>query len=102
MEFSLNALLLPCVILAIVLVVLLTEIIKKVDKKNRLKGKRVFIPLTLSCVFSFLLAFGEFFVYKQAPFYGAVMFTLSVTFYETILKKFDLEKKDETVDKTST
>ncbi len=96
MNFTLTDLLLPCVLLAIVLVVFLTEILKKADKKNILKGKKVFFPLTLSLVFSGLLALGKFYTLLQAPFYAAVIFTLSVTFFETILKKFNLEKSNET------
>lgn len=98
MDISLSGLLLPCVLLAIVVLVFLTEIIKKLDYKNKLKGKMVFVPLVLSLLFSLALAFGDFYSYKQAPFYAAVVFSISVTFYEAILKKFNVDKVDE--DKT--
>lgn len=75
------------VIVAIILTVLLTEIVKKADKKDRLKGYRIYAPAVLSGVESAALAFGEFFAWKQTPFYWAVIFAVSVFGYEAIYRK---------------
>ncbi len=95
-------LLLPCVIVAIIFVVLLTEQIKKLDKNNKLRGKKVFIPLLLSCLFSLALGIGDFFPLKQVFFYGAAIFTVSVTYYETILKKTKLDNNHDDLAKENT
>lgn len=88
MTFDLSTFLLPCVITAIILVVIGTEMIKKQDKDNKLKGYRIYIPLSLSAAASSILAFGQFYSWRQAPFYWAVIFGVSVFGYEGILKKF--------------
>ena len=75
------------VIVAIILTVLLTEIVKKADKKDKLKGYRIYIPALLSGLESAALAFGEFFTWKQTPFYWAVIFAVSVFGYEAIYRK---------------
>lgn len=76
------------VTVAIILTVLLTEIIKTADTKDRLKGYRIYVPAVLSGVESVVLAFGEFFTWKQTPFYWAVIFAVSVFGYEAIYRKF--------------
>jgi hypothetical protein len=73
--------------IAVVLVVILTEIVKNLDKKNRLKGCRVYIPLVLSLGAAGLLRIGNFFVPEQMWFWWAVIFGFSVLFFEAILKK---------------
>ena len=75
------------VVIAIALVVILTELIKKIDKKDRLKGYRVYIPAFLSLGTVFLLKIGNFFVSGQIWFWWAVIFGFSVFFFEAILKK---------------
>ena len=75
------------VIAAIILTVLLSEIIKSADMKDRLKGYRIYIPALLSGIESALLAFGEFFTWRQTPFYWAVIFAVSVFGYEAIFRK---------------
>ena len=81
--------LLPVIVtIAIVLLVVLTELIKKLDKKNILKGYRVWIPALLSGGIAWLLHFGNFFPEsKQVWFWWAVIFAIPVFAYEAILKK---------------
>ena len=87
MSFDLSKLLPAAVIVAIIITVVLTEIIKKADKKDKLKGYRIYIPAILSGFESAVLAFGEFFIWKQVPFYWAVIFAVSVFDYEAIYRK---------------
>jgi hypothetical protein len=53
------------VLIAVVLVVMFTKLIKRLDKKDRLKGYRVYIPLVLSFGAAGLLRIGNFFVSEQ-------------------------------------
>lgn len=87
MSADLQQFLPAAVIVAIILTVLLTEIIKKADKKDKLKGYRIYVPALLSGLESAALAFGEFFIWKQTPFYWAVIFAVSVFGYEAIYRK---------------
>lgn len=87
MSIDLNKLLPAAVIVAIILTVIFTEIIKKADKKDKLKGYRIYVPAILSGLESAVLAFGEFFIWKQVPFYWAVIFAVSVFGYEAIYRK---------------
>lgn len=87
MSVDLNKLLPAAVIVAIILTVIFTEIIKKADKKDKLKGYRIYVPAILSGIESAVLAYGEFFTWKQAPFYWAVIFAVSVFGYEAIYRK---------------
>lgn len=87
MNVDLTQFLPAAVMVAIILTVILTEIIKKADKKDRLKGYRIYIPAVLSGAESALLAFGDFFIWKQVPFYWAVIFAVSVFGYEAIYRK---------------
>ncbi len=87
MSVDLNKLLPAAVIVAIILTVIFTEIIKKTDKKDKLKGYRIYVPAILSGIESAVLAFGEFFTWKQAPFYCAVIFAVSIFGYEAIYRK---------------
>jgi hypothetical protein len=75
------------IILAIGLVVVLTEIVKRLDKKDILKGYRVYLPLALSFGAAGLLRIGNFFVPEQMWFWWAVIFGFSVFAFEAILKK---------------
>ena len=87
MSIDLNKLLPAAVMVAIILTVILTEIIKKADKKDRFKGYRIYILAVLSGAESAILAFGDFFIWKQVPFYWAVIFAVSVFGYEAIYRK---------------
>ena len=74
-------------ILAVAMVVILTELFKKLDRKNRLKGYRVYVPLVLSFGVSWLLRIGAFFPAEQYWFWALAVFAVSVFFFEAILKK---------------
>jgi hypothetical protein len=75
------------IVIAIALVVVFTELVKRLDKKDRLKGYRVYVPLVLSLGAAFLLKIGNFFVSAQMWFWWAVIFGFSVFAYEAILNK---------------
>ena len=87
MDVDLAKFLPAAVIVAIIMTVLLTEIIKKIDTKDKLKGYRIYIPALLSGIEAAILAFGEFFTWRQTPFYWAVIFAVSVFGYEAIYRK---------------
>lgn len=87
MSVDLTRFLPAAVIAAAILTVMLTETIKKADKKNRLKGYRIYVPAVLSAMFSLALAFGEFYIWKQALFYWAAIFAVAVFGYEAVLSK---------------
>jgi len=75
------------IVTAIALVIVFSELIKKLDRKNLLKGYRVWIPAVLSCGIAWLLRLGNFFLPLQVWFWWAVIFAFSVFTYEAILKK---------------
>ena len=75
------------IITAIATVVIFTELIKRLDRKDRLKGYRVYIPMALSFVTAYLLKIGNFFVTEQMWFWWAVIFGFSVFGYEAVLRK---------------
>jgi uncharacterized membrane protein YoaK (UPF0700 family) len=77
------------VVVSIALVVVFTELIKRLDKKDRLKGYRVYVPLVLSLGAAGLLRIGNFFVPEQMWFWWAVIFGFSVFAYEAVLKKLE-------------
>jgi len=74
-------------VLAVAVVVMLTELFKKLDRKNRLKGYRVYVPLMLSFGVAWLLRIGAFFPMEQYWFWALAVFAVSVFFFEAILKK---------------
>jgi cobalamin biosynthesis protein CobD/CbiB len=84
---NLTNLLLPSVLLAVILVVLFLELIKKADKTKKLKGFYVYISVLISAALALALGYGDFFPIKQVPFYWAVIFAISTFGYEGILKK---------------
>jgi predicted membrane channel-forming protein YqfA (hemolysin III family) len=76
------------IVIAIALVIVIAELIKKLDRKNRLKGYRVWIPALLSGGISYLLGIGKFFPEpNQVWFWWAVIFAFSTFAYEAVLKK---------------
>jgi len=76
------------IVIAIALVIVFAELVKKLDRKNRLKGYRVWVPAVLSGGVAYLLGFGNFFAEpNQIWFWWAVIFAFSVFAYEAVLKK---------------
>lgn len=75
------------IIISIFAVIALAEIIKRLDRNQKMKGFYVFIPAFLSLLFAVLLAYGRFFEWHQVFFWWAVIFALSVFSYESVLKK---------------
>jgi amino acid transporter len=77
------------IVTAVALVVIFSEMIKRLDKKNWLKGYRVYIPLVLSFLTAFFLKVGNFFVTEQMLFWWAVIFGFSIFGYEAVLRKIE-------------
>jgi hypothetical protein len=75
------------IIAAIIMVVMLTELVKRLDRKDRLKGYRVYVPVAFSALAAFLLKVGNFYASEQFWFWWVVIFGFSVFFFEAILKK---------------
>jgi hypothetical protein len=77
------------VLVSIALVVVFAELIKKLDKKDRFKGYRVYI--TPGAVIRRRLAAADrgFFVPGQMWFWWMVIFGFSVFAYEAVLKKLE-------------
>ena len=75
------------IITAIALVVIFTELVKKLDRKGMLKGYRVYVPAVLSFGTAYLLKIGNFFVTEQMWFWWAVIFGFSIFGYEAVLRK---------------
>jgi hypothetical protein len=75
------------IVTAIVLVIVPTEIVKRLDNKDRLKGYRVYLPPAFSLGAAALLRIGNFFVPEQMWFWWAVIFGFSVFAFEAVLKK---------------
>lgn len=74
------------IVIAILLTVIFSQLVKKLDRKNRLKGFRVWLPLIFSGFFATALAFGNFFTWEAIIFWWAAIFGFSVFFYEAIVK----------------
>ena len=87
MNIDFNSLLMPCIFLAIVMVVIFSEMIKRFDTANKFKGYRVYFPFLISGVFSAILWIGGFFPLKQIPLYWATIFGISSFGYEAIVKQ---------------
>jgi hypothetical protein len=75
------------VVVSVALVVMFTELVKRLDKKDRLKGYRVYLPLAFSFGAAALLRIGGFFAPQQMWFWWAAIFGFSVFAFEAILKK---------------
>lgn len=94
---------------SIVCTIMFSEIIKKFDKKDKLKGYKVWLPFIFSCLFSTALFFTlkdwkEHWVYLV--FIVSSVFGFSVFGYETLLKSINKiienisAKLEKTVEKT--
>lgn len=66
--------------------VMLAEIIKSLDKKDYLKGYRVWLPLLISCGFSVAIKFVYKIDWLYMIFVESALFGFSVIGYEVFLK----------------
>ena len=76
-------------IISILCTVMFTEIIKKFDKNNKLKGYKVWLPFIFSCGFSVALKFIFKIDWIIMPFVEGCMFGFSVLGYEIVLKNIN-------------
>ena len=83
------------IVIAIIVVISLTEIVKAKDVKGKFRGMYIFAPIIFSAIVTLTLAFGKFFEWRQAFFWGAVIFSLSVSNYELWGKKIRNSKDRE-------
>lgn len=75
-------------ILAIIVVVGVTEYIKKADQKNRLKKFYIWIPVVFSFGAGAVLVLAGLMVWKEYPFYVAVIFSFATLAYNQIIERF--------------
>ncbi len=73
--------------LSVVLTVGFTEAVKVLDRKQRFKKWRVWVPLLLAVFFAAFLWKGAFFAPRMIWFWTTVIFGVSVFCYEAIIKK---------------
>jgi MFS-type transporter involved in bile tolerance (Atg22 family) len=73
-------------VVSIICTVMFSEIVKKFDKNDKLKGYKVWLPFIFSCGFSVLLKFILKIDWTILVFVEASMFGFSVFGYETFLK----------------
>ena len=76
-------------IVSIVCTIMFSEILKKFDKKNYLKGYKVWLPFIFSCGFSVALKFIFKIDWMIMIFIDGSMFGFSVFGYEAILKSIN-------------
>lgn len=89
-------------IISIFCTVMFTEIVKKLDKNDKLKGYKVWLPLIFSCGFSVALKFVFKIDWIYLVFVDGSMFGFSVFGYEVILKSINriFEKVMNKINKT--
>lgn len=93
MNLNFDSVLIAPVLISIVMIVVLSEAIKKLDTKNWLNGAyKVYLPVIFSVMFSFILFKANFILKEQAIFFGFVMFSTSTFFYNAILKTLRKKK----------
>lgn len=82
--------------------VMFTEIVKKIDTKDVLKGYKVWLPLLISCGFSVAIKFVMKVDWLYMIFIESSLFGFSVFGYEVVLKSVNriLEKIVNKVDST--
>lgn len=76
-------------IISILCTVMFTEIVKKFDKNDKLKGYKVWLPFIFSCGFSVALKFIFKIDWIIMPFVEGCMFGFSVLGYEIVLKNIN-------------
>lgn len=89
-------------IISIVCTIMFSEIVKKFDKKDYLKGYKVWLPFIFSCGFSVALKFVLKIDWFMMIFIEASMFGFSVFGYETFLKSINkiINKMSEKIETT--
>lgn len=93
MNLNFDSVLIAPVLISILMIVVFSEAIKKLDTKNWLNGSyKVYLPVIFSVMFSFILYKGKFILKEQAIFFGFVMFSTSTFFYNAILKTLRKKK----------
>jgi hypothetical protein len=90
-------------IISIFCIVMFTEIVKKFDKNDKLKGYKVWLPFIFSCGFSVALKFIFKIDWIIMPFVEGCMFGFSVFGYEIILKNINriIEKFTNKIEKVT-
>ena len=76
-------------IISILCTVMFTEIVKKFDKNDKLKGYKVWLPFIFSCGFSIALKFIFKIDWIIMPFVEGSMFGFSVLAYDIVLKNIN-------------
>lgn len=93
-------------IVSIVCTIMFSEIVKKFDKNDKLKGYKVWLPFIFSCGFSVALKFVFKVDWMLIIFIEGSMFGFSVFGYETLLKSINKiinkisEKIESTIEKS--
>ena len=89
-------------IISIVCTIMFSEIVKRFDKKDYLKGYKVWLPFIFSCGFSVALKFVLKIDWFMMIFVEASMFGFSVFGYETFLKSINkiVNKMSEKIETT--
>ena len=89
-------------VISVFCTVMFTEIVKKMDTKNILKGYKVWLPLLFSCGFSVAIKFVMKVDWLFMIFIESSLFGFSVFGYEVILKSINriFEKAMNKIDKT--
>lgn len=89
-------------IVSIMCTIMFSEIVKKFDKNNKLKGYKVYLPFIFSCGFSVALKFVFNVDWMFIIFIEGSMFGFSVFGYETLLKSINkiINKMSEKIETT--
>ncbi len=82
-----NILFLVLILASVIITVGLTELIKRLDKKNKFKCLRVLIPLITSALIVFLTWNKAIFSRHELCVWWIIIFGLSIFSYEVIIKK---------------
>lgn len=89
-------------IISIMCTIMFSEIVKKFDKNDKLKGYKVYLPFIFSCGFSVALKFIFKIDWMIMIFVEGSLFGFSVFGYETILKSINklIGKTSEKIENT--
>ena len=74
-------------VLACVVVVGVTQYVKKADTQGKLKSIYIFLPVVLSILAGVALAFAGSVTWRESPFYMAVIFSVATLAYNQIIKR---------------